>query len=293
MGFMGGDRWAAWLLETRHGGDPGRLERMLPALFEYRDTVLSHAGIRAGDVVLDVGCGDGLLGFRAVSEVGDDGHVIFADVSAELLERCRHIAHELDVTDRCRFVQTGLPNLGDVDDASVDVVMTRSVLIYVDDKRAAFEALHRVLRPGGRLSIFEPINGFSWPGPGDRLWGYDITGHEQAAAKVKRRMVDINAAPESMLGFDERDLLAHAERAGFTELHLDYHVTIESDEREDWDTIMSYVPNPLSPPLGEILAGALDPAEYSAIADHLKSQIAAGQRQERRANAYLWATRGL
>lgn len=283
------DKWAAWLLETRHGGDPSRLEKMLPSLFEYRDTVLNHADIRAGDVVLDAGCGDGLLGFRAVDQVGDTGRVIFADISAELLERCRQIADELEIARRCRFLQTGFPHLDQLDDASVDVVVTRSVLIYVDDKQAAFEAIHRVLRPGGRLSVFEPINSFCWPEPGNRLWGFDITGYEEVGTKIKQRMEDIKAAPESMLGFDERDLLAHAEHAGFTELHLDYHAVIESDEPHDWETIMSYVPNPLSPPLGEILADALDPAEHSAIADHIKTQIAAGQRQERRASAYLWA----
>jgi ubiquinone/menaquinone biosynthesis C-methylase UbiE len=36
------------------------------------------------------------------------------------------------------------------------VVVIRSVLIYVAEKRTAFTHLHRVLRPGGRLSLFEP-----------------------------------------------------------------------------------------------------------------------------------------
>jgi arsenite methyltransferase len=286
-----GDKWAEWLLETRHGGDPSRLEKMLPALFECRDTVVGHAGIRRGDVVLDAGCGDELLGFRAVGEVGGAGQVIFADISGELLDRCRQIAHELGVADRCRFVQTGFPNLDYVDDASVDVAMTRSVLIYIEDKEAAFEALHRALRPGGRLSIFEPINSFSWPEPTDRMWGFDITGHEQAGAKVKQRIDDIRSAPESMVGFDERDLLGYAERAGFTDLHLDYHAGIESGEPDDWDTLLSRVPSPLSPPLGEILASALNSDEYTAVADHIQAQITAGQRQERNATAYLWATR--
>lgn len=48
----------------------------------------------------------------------------------------------------------------EVDDGSVDVVAIRSVLIYVEDKRRAFHELHRVLRRGGRLSLFEPINRF-------------------------------------------------------------------------------------------------------------------------------------
>ena len=50
--------------------------------------------------------------------------------------------------------------------------MTRSVLIYVDDKRASFAALHRVLRPGGRVSMFEPINRFGHPEPpnGCSVW---------------------------------------------------------------------------------------------------------------------------
>jgi arsenite methyltransferase len=63
---MSGDRWAQWLLSKRFGGDPAARERMLPSLIEFRDKVLAGARIQAGDVVLDVGCGDGLLGVGAL-----------------------------------------------------------------------------------------------------------------------------------------------------------------------------------------------------------------------------------
>jgi len=52
-----------------------------------------------------------------------------------------------------------------IEDASVDVVTARSVLIYLDDKQPAFTEMFRVLKPGGRISLFEPINRFGSPGP--------------------------------------------------------------------------------------------------------------------------------
>jgi arsenite methyltransferase len=51
--------------------------------------VLERAAIRAGDVVLGVGAGDGLIGFGALEQVGAPGRVIFSDISADLLDECR------------------------------------------------------------------------------------------------------------------------------------------------------------------------------------------------------------
>src|SRR6185369_10718997 len=86
------DRWAVWLLDRRFGGDTAQRDAMLPALCRYRDEVLRRAAIRPGDIVLDVGCGDGLIGFGAADLVGPSGRVVFSDVSADLLAACRDIA---------------------------------------------------------------------------------------------------------------------------------------------------------------------------------------------------------
>jgi len=92
--------------------------------------------------------------------------VVFVDVSQDLLDRCRTLAQELEVLDRCKFVNASADELL-LADASVDVVTTRSVLIYLDRpaKERALRDFHRVLRPGGRLSIAEPINAFACPEP--------------------------------------------------------------------------------------------------------------------------------
>jgi arsenite methyltransferase len=285
-----GDRWSDWLLERRFGGDTALRDRMLPTLREYRDKVIAGARIRPGDVVLDVGCGDGLLGMAALDLVGDTGQVIFSDISADLLDRCREIAGELGAADRSRFVHTGLPGLAEIPDASVDVVMTRSVLIYVIDKAGSFTTFHRVLRVGGRLSMFEPINRFHGPGPDSELWGFDLTGLEAITRKVKQAHHAGKPDNDPMLDFDERDLLALAESTGLTELRLEYQAEIGHDPSVvDWEMLLRTAPNPLAQTYGELLNQALDPAERDALSERLRGRP--HSRHRRHAVAYLTAQR--
>jgi SAM-dependent methyltransferase len=97
-----------------------------------------------GEDLLDVGCGEGLLAFGALERGA--GTVTFCDISSDLLAFCRQAAEGLCVLERARFVEASADDLAGIADASVDVVTTRSVLIYVADKRAAFEEFARVLR---------------------------------------------------------------------------------------------------------------------------------------------------
>src|SRR5580704_2700481 len=134
----GTDRWHRWLTDVRHGGDAAAREQLLTGLlYPIRDHVLDQARLRPDDTLLDVGAGDGLITFGALDRLGPSGQVIFSDVSADLLEHCRKAATAEELLDRCRFVLASADCLADVDDASVDVVTTRSVLIYVKDKAAA------------------------------------------------------------------------------------------------------------------------------------------------------------
>jgi SAM-dependent methyltransferase len=164
------DKWAAWLLHRRDGDDAEQRKRGQEFLLPLRQRVLDNAQIVPGEVVLDVGAGDGLIAFGALDRVGVDGRVIVSDVSDDLLSHARSLATELGVEGRMSFVRAAAEDLSVVADASVDVLTTRSVLIFVDDKAAAFRAFHRVLRPGGRLSIFEPINNY-FPRSPDEFWG--------------------------------------------------------------------------------------------------------------------------
>jgi SAM-dependent methyltransferase len=281
------DQWAQWLLHRRHGGDPEELRRALEFLHPLRDRVLDNAKVNPGDTLLDVGCGDGLIAFGALERVGEGGAVIFSDISQALLNHARMLAEQMGVLDRCRLVRTGAEDLATIEDASVDVVTTRSVLIYVADKRRAFAEFFRVLRPSGRLSIFEPINRFGMgtaiqhPGPVQEL--IDRIG------AVMERLQPSKSDP--MVDFDERDLLVHAEAAGFAEIHLVYEAEIAPAKPRRWETVLHSSGNPKLPTLAEMMDEIFTPEEAARYEAHMRPRVEGGLSTNRWATAYLWAVK--
>ncbi|MEU9828175.1 class I SAM-dependent methyltransferase [Micromonospora chersina] len=270
------DKWAQWLLTRRDGNSAGLRARNALDLAAFRDGVLEGAGLAADDVVLDVGCGTGLIGFGALDRLGPDGRVIFSDVSPDVLDECRRTASG---DGRCSFVVASADDLVGIADASVDVVTTRSVLIYSDRKAAAFAEFFRVLRPGGRISLFEPINGFVVRLRPDDLFGMGPSPVNDLIAKVNdvyRSTTEEITRP--MMDFDERDLVDWALAAGFEAVELDYRaqVDVPADPIGDWETLKRVAPNPLVPTYGEAIAVALADDERERLDTYMTALAAAG-----------------
>jgi arsenite methyltransferase len=284
------DRWAEWLAERRFGGDPEVRAKVLATLTETRDGVLDRAELRAGETLLDVGCGEGLIGFGALERGA--GSVVFSDISTDLLDFCREAASELGVLDRCDFVEAAADDLGPIDDQSVDVVTTRSVLIYVKEKAAAFGEFARVLRPGGRISVWEPINRFGSEERRQGLLGFWVDGAEEIMTKLWA-VYEAIQPPDSdpMLDFDERDLLRLAEEAGFFPIRLTLDARIEPMERRTWETLIDTAWNPNVPTLREAMEQVLTPEERDRLTEELRPRVEAGEGEWRMAFALLTATR--
>ena len=191
------DQWAQWLLERRHGGDLERHDSVIDALIPVRDQVLDNANPAQGEVLLDVGTGDGLIAFGALPRLGESGWIILSVVSQDLLGQCRSIAQELSVLHQCQFLEASADDLTAIENESVDVVTTRSVLIFVGAKQKAFQEFYRVLKPGGRLSMFEPINRFGYPVPRTCLVFMKVTMSHQSWRSHERSKM-------SMAGFNLR-----------------------------------------------------------------------------------------
>jgi ubiquinone/menaquinone biosynthesis C-methylase UbiE len=93
-----------------------------------------------------------MIAFGVLERLGEHGRVVFADISKDLLEHSRTLAEVKSVADRCEFVLAPATDLSRNADGSVDVVTTRSVLIYLGDKR--LEELFTRLRDAGVFRIF-------------------------------------------------------------------------------------------------------------------------------------------
>jgi SAM-dependent methyltransferase len=109
------------------------------------------AGLRPGEVVVDLGSGGGLDVFLASQKVGPGGRAIGIDMTPAMIERARasaaaggysNVEFHLSTIDRIP-----LP------DASVDCVISNCVLNLAPDKPAVFREMARVLKPGGRVAV--------------------------------------------------------------------------------------------------------------------------------------------
>jgi arsenite methyltransferase len=290
----GRDRWHRWLLDVRFGGDAACREKDLAEfLYPVRDTVLDKARPAPGDTLLDAGTGDGLIAFGALERLGPSGRVIFSDISQDLLAHCREAASTEGLLDRCRFMQAPADRLTGVTDASVDVVTTRSVLIYVKDKAEALREFYRVLKPGGRLSVFEPINVLMSAADPDLFSGYDVTPVRALAARVQALYESIQPpGADPMIDFDERDLVGHAQGAGFPVIDLELRVSVNArKEPVPWERFMRMSGNPLMPTFEEALDRVLSPEEAAEFTRHPRPLVESGAGLERTALAYLTAAK--
>jgi arsenite methyltransferase len=282
------DRWADWIRTRRTGGDPEYEAKMLDELAAVRDRVLDRADLQPGETLLDVGCGNGLIGFGALERGAAE--VVFADVSKPLLDDCRELASKAGLLERCRFVESPAEQL-DIADGAVDVVTTRSVLIYVKAKDRAFREFHRVLRPRGRISLFEPINRF---GIEERrgTWGYEL---DDVALGLMQKLTayagEFQPAGDPMFDFDERDLIALAEEAGFFPIELDYVAEIRPMKPRGWESALHSSPNPKLPTLAEAMGEVFTPKERQRLVAALRPAVEEGRGVWRMGSAYLSAVK--
>lgn len=122
---------------------------------------VEHSGLRPGQTVLDLGSGAGLDVFVARNEVGETGHVIGVDMTAEMVAKARQNAGQSGF-DNVEFRLGEIEHLP-VRSNSIDVVISNCVLNLVPDKQRAFAEIFRVLKPGGHFCISDIVSSQNLP----------------------------------------------------------------------------------------------------------------------------------
>jgi arsenite methyltransferase len=295
------DEWSDWLLHTRHADDPEHERALHAELEQYADRVLDGARLAPGMTLADVGSGDGLVAFRAIDRIGSSLRVLLTDISAPLLRHSEALAVERAVRDQCTFIQCSAEALKDIDDTSVDAVTTRAVLAYVPDKIAALREFHRILRPGGRISIAEPIfrdDAFeasslkkfadSLPPEEDRFFRLL---HRWKAAQFPDTEEKISGSP--IANYSERDLVRFALDTGFAEIHMELHIDVRPSMVTSWEGLLGSSPHPGAPPLGVIFSEQFTAEDREFFEQIFRPRVEARQLVTVDRTAYLTATKPL
>lgn len=296
------DEWSDWLLHTRHAGNADQERTLLAELSHYADRVLDGARLAEDMTLLDIGSGDGLIAFRAIDRVGPSLRTLLTDISAPLLRHAESLAEQRGVSDQCRFVQCSADALEGIDDGSVDAVTTRAVLAYVPDKVSALREFHRVLRPGGRISIAEPIlrddafeasslKTFVDSLPPESTDPFFRLLHRWKAAQFPDSEEKIAAS--SLTNYSERDLVRFALDTGFSQVHMEFHIDVRPSAVSSWDVLLGTSPHPWAPTLGAILAEQFSAEERRFFEHAFRTHVEGRQLVTAERTAYLTAIKPL
>jgi SAM-dependent methyltransferase len=115
------------------------------------DLLIETAAPRAGEAVLDVGCGTGATLLRLAAAVGTKGHVLGCDISAPMLAVAWKRIAAASVLN-VKVVEADAQS-HDFAESSFDLLVSRFGVMFFADPTAAFSNLHRAMRPGGRLAF--------------------------------------------------------------------------------------------------------------------------------------------
>lgn len=169
-----------------------------------RRIVRGALGAASGERILDVGCGPGFYCAELLEEVGPSGAVVGVDGSPPMLELAARRCIGYDNVEFHEADAVSLP----VENASFDAALCVQVLEYVADATAGLAALHRALRPGGRVVVWD----IDWA---------TVSLHSEDPNRTERvlRAWDEHLAHPSL----PRTLQPRLRSAGFEDIHMEGH----------------------------------------------------------------------
>lgn len=244
--------WEAWLGDFERGAG------------EVTARLLELGGVRSGQTVLDVATGQGELALSAARVVGPTGRVVGVDIAAAMLDVARRRAAGLD---NVEFVEADMEALGEPP-ASFDVVVSRFGLMFAVDHVATFQALARILVPGGVLAA--------------AVWGPASSHRLSSGATALSQLLDLPPpdprAPGPFSMSEPQRLTQELTAAGFEDASVTEHVlTFEFSSIGHFVRFnKAFLPPQMLQMVQERFGSADAPAAWDAVARAVQPCLDAG-----------------
>jgi len=132
-------------------GDAGW--RFSPAMRRMEHQLGRRLGLDTGSRVLDAGCGMGEVARTMAADFGLD--VTGIDILDFNLDEARRRSEKAGLTGHTRFVEGDYHDLSQFEDGAFDGAYTLETFVHAAEPERVLAEFHRVLRPGGRLVMFE------------------------------------------------------------------------------------------------------------------------------------------
>ena len=246
-----------------------RLERRAKAADEIaaRNAYLDLLAIAGGERVLDVGCGSGAVTREIARRIGSRGVAVGLDPSPALLAVARELAKEAGVGDRIEFregdaLRVPLP------DGSFDAVVCVTVLSHVPRGEAAIPEFIRVLRPGGRLGVFDLDT--------------DMTAFTHPDRVLTRRIVAAASDAMAVNGWLVRQLPSLFQRAGLVDVRVRGFFPLETERQSFYGNMADRCAE------AAVKMGVVTESEARAWLDAFHEQGARGPIIAGRLHIFVW-----
>ena len=173
------------------------------------DILIDRAKAKAGERIVDVGCGCGATTIAFAQKVGPAGHVFGIDISAPMLARARQIAPVGIPADFVLADATVYPFVS----GSFDLVVSRFGVMFFAKPAISFANMRTALRPSGRLTFA------CWRQPRDNPW---LMAPLQAVYKHVPKLPQLGPEDPGPFSFaSEQRVIRILSEAGFSGIEME------------------------------------------------------------------------